>query len=457
MLDVVLLRDFEDGVPKDFRVAFCHALPQDALCVLCENVSARLYRDPLGHGYCHSCREMCKREDMFDCATCGEKWHIAQVKREQSVHEAIWNARVICPKSRPDEPVKIPFIALKAHLKNCSCSVAERAPTAKMWSSDSVSQAFLSGKQQRAVFHGDPQDESTYSKHLSGKEQSSVRSGEPQGESKSSKVAVCSYCKEVIPKKSILKHVEDCRQELQNSLQYQETLPGPKLGENRKTTARRDSFGDRSADFPKEREMTSCEAEDDTTDAPTKFTDRHADYFSGVKRATGNQALPTDSSELAQQLNDALSKICDLEEEIAELKQTAAKTKDDTDLLNAAVPTIQGDMRNVQIQCEQRILKSEKTVSSLEESHTSLQETMSVLNEETKAHLYTVEEMVKNMTEKLSLDVHNLQQQNNWFHDAFNKLSAEVEKMKKDQREFVQNVFAAQDDTKKGKKGQFRH
>ncbi|KAH7940021.1 hypothetical protein HPB52_020324 [Rhipicephalus sanguineus] len=186
MLDVVLLRDFEDGVPKDFRVAFCHALPQDALCVLCENVSARLYRDPLGHGYCHSCREMCKREDMFDCATCGEKWHIAQ----------------------------------------------------------------------------------------------------------------------------------------------------------------------RSADFPKEREMTSCE--------------------------------------LAQQLNDALSKICDLEEEIAELKQTAAKTK---------------------------------------ESHTSLQETMSVLNEETKAHLYTVEEMVKNMTEKLSLDVHNLQIQET-VKQMNEKFSADVNELK---------------------------
>lgn len=430
MLDVVLLRDFEDGVPKDFRVAFCHALPQDALCVLCENVSARLYRDPLGHGYCRSCREMCKREDLFDCATCGEKWHIAQLTQEQSVHEAIRNARVICPKSRPDEPVKIPFIALKAHLKNCYCNVAEQAPTAKMRSSEL---------------------------HLSGKQQSSVHSGEPQGESKSSKVVACSYCKEAIPKKSILKHLEDCRQELQNSLQYEETLPGPKLGESRKTTTRRDSFGGRSAGFSEEREMASCEAEDDTTDAPTKFTDRHADYFSGVKRATGKQALPTNSPELAQQLNDALSKICDLEEEIAVLKQTAAKTKDDTDLLNAAVPTIQGDMRNVQIQCEQRILKSEKTVSSLEESHTSLQKTMSLLNEDTKAHLHTVEEMVKNMIEKLSFDVHQLQEHNNRLNATVHKLIGETEKMKQDFREFVQDTFAAQDETKKGKKGQRRN
>ncbi|KAL1433520.1 hypothetical protein MTO96_012359 [Rhipicephalus appendiculatus] len=158
MPEVVLLRDFEDGVPKDFRVSFCESLPQDALCILCENVSARLYRDPQGHGYCRSCREMCKREDMFNCATCEEEWYICEV-------------------------------------------------------------------------------------------------------------AVCSYCKESIPKKLIGEHLERCRQSIQNSLQYGETHP------------------EMSADFSEEREMSSCE--------------------------------------LAEQLNNALSKICDLEEEIAQVRSGA--------------------------------------------------------------------------------------------------------------------------------------
>lgn len=415
MPEVVLLRDFEDGVPKDFRVTFCESLPEDALCIQCQNVSADLYRDPRGHGYCHSCREMCKREDVFDCANCGMECFIWELRQESSLHEAIRKARVICPNSSPDEPVIIRFSALKAHLmKKCSCNVVKQASTPNMRTSHS--------------------------------QRSTAYPGQPQEESKSSKMAVCSYCRQSMPKKAIPKHLEDCRENLQNSLQYEETAPKPKLGENRKTTARRVSFGGMSADFSEEREMASSEAGDDTMDAVTKFTAKNADYFSGAKCKTGKQALPTEPTELALQLNDALSKICDLEDEIAELKQAAAKTKDDTDLLSAAVPTIQGDMRNVQIQCEQRILQSEKTVSTLVESHTSLQETM-----------YTVEEMVKNMTEKLPLDVRHLQQRNNWLHDAFTKLSAEVEKMKNDQREFVQNFFAAQDDTKKGKKDPFRH
>ncbi|XP_075727205.1 uncharacterized protein LOC119164156 isoform X7 [Rhipicephalus microplus] len=381
MSEVVLLRDFEDDVPKDLRISFCESLPREALCILCENVSARLYKDRKGHGYCRSCREMCKREDMFHCATCKDDFYVCELEQEPSIHDAIRKARVICPRSNPDEPVEIPFKALTAHLKNCPCNVVA-APLNR--SSDSRS----SGEQQGPI---DPID--------------------PQGENKGSKMAQCSYCKKAIPKKSVQQHMEDCRENLQMSSQHGETNFEPKQRKNSKTIARRDSCGDMSGDFSDDRDMPS---------------------FEGTMEKTEKSAFPTDS---------------------IELRQAAAKTKGDVDFLNVAVPTMQDDMRNVQIQCEQRISKSEKAISSLEESKKFLLETVSLLQEDTRKHLQAVQEMVQNMTEKLSLPVHDLQQKCNWLHGAVQELNRKTEKMQEDYCELVQNIFTPQEETKKGKKG----
>ncbi|XP_075727200.1 uncharacterized protein LOC119164156 isoform X2 [Rhipicephalus microplus] len=404
MSEVVLLRDFEDDVPKDLRISFCESLPREALCILCENVSARLYKDRKGHGYCRSCREMCKREDMFHCATCKDDFYVCELEQEPSIHDAIRKARVICPRSNPDEPVEIPFKALTAHLKNCPCNVVA-APLNR--SSDSRS----SGEQQGPI---DPID--------------------PQGENKGSKMAQCSYCKKAIPKKSVQQHMEDCRENLQMSSQHGETNFEPKQRKNSKTIARRDSCGDMSGDFSDDRDMPSFETDDDTVDAATKLKGGDTSYFNGTMEKTEKSAFPTDSIELSHQLADALDQIRDLKEEISELRQAAAKTKGDVDFLNVAVPTMQDDMRNVQIQCEQRISKSEKAISSLEESKKFLLETVSLLQEDTRKHLQAVQEMVQNMTEKLSLPVHDLQ-------------------MQEDYCELVQNIFTPQEETKKGKKG----
>nr|XP_037272169.1 uncharacterized protein LOC119164156 [Rhipicephalus microplus] len=402
MSEVVLLRDFEDDVPKDLRISFCESLPREALCILCENVSARLYKDRKGHGYCRSCREMCKREDMFHCATCKDDFYVCELEQEPSIHDAIRKARVICPRSNPDEPVEIPFKALTAHLKNCPCNVVA-APLNR--SSDSRS---------------------------SGEQQCPIDRTDPQGESKGSKMAQCSYCKKAIPKKSVHQHMEDCRENLQMRLQHDETNFEPKQGKSCKTNARRDSLGDMSEDFSDDRDMPS---------------------FEGTKEKTEKSAFPTDSIELSHQLADALDQIRDLKEEISELRQAAAKTKEDVDFLNVAVPTMQDDMRNVQIQCEQRISKSEKAVSSLEESRKFLLETVSLLQEDTRKHLQAVQEMVQNMTEKLSLPVHDLQQKCNWLHGAVQELKRKTEKMQEDYCELVQNIFTPQEETKKGKKG----
>ncbi|KAL3175445.1 hypothetical protein MRX96_040195 [Rhipicephalus microplus] len=377
MPEVVLLRDFEDDVPKDLRISFCESLPREALCILCENVSARLYKDPKGHGYCRSCREMCKREDMFHCATCKDDFYVCELEQEPSIHDAIRKARVICPRSNPDEPVEIPFKALTAHLKNCPCNVVTA-----------------------------PLNRSSHSRS-SGEQQGPIDTSDSQGENKGRKMAQCSYCKKAIPKKSVQQHMEDCRENLQMSSQHGETNFEPKQGKSCKTNARRDSLGGYDRDMP------SFETNDDTVDAATKLTGGDTSYFNGTKEKTEKSAFPTDSIELSHQLADALDQIRDLKEEISELRQAAAKTKT-LILLSAAVPTMQDDMRNVQIQCEQRISKSEKAVSSLEESRKFLLETVSLLQEDTRKHLQAMQE---------------------------------------DYCELVQNIFTPQEETKKGKKG----
>ncbi|KAH7934380.1 hypothetical protein HPB49_025335 [Dermacentor silvarum] len=359
MSGVVLLRDFEPDIPNDLRVTFIDKLPEEALCIQCDNVSARLYRDVRGHGYCTSCRAMCERDGAFECATCQKKYKTWQ-----------------------------------AHLQRCSCNdVAKEAAGSNAQSSGSM--------------------------------------------------CVCTLCNNSMPRKLIRDHMKECLGKQLDSLQYEESFPEQETPESFNGTRQRDSLDDVG-----------------TAHAANKFTGDHTSLFnSGAcpsrKEPPMSSTDSSEISELARQLKEALSEISCLKHEVAELKKVANEGKGDIDLLQVAVPTMQGDMRNVQIQCEQRIEKSEKTVSSLEESHSSIEKMLSVIDEETKARLDAVEEAMKDMNEKFSTAVHSLQERSQYLHEAIMPLYAQLNQIRNDFLHFVHN-FVPEQEPSQGKKGHGR-
>ncbi|XP_037581041.1 uncharacterized protein LOC119464227 isoform X4 [Dermacentor silvarum] len=381
MSGVVLLRDFGYGIPKDLRVTFADKLPEEALCIQCDNVSARLYRDACGHGYCTSCRAMCERDGFFECATCRKKYKAWELTLDCSAPDTIKKAKIICPKTSPDKPVLITFSALKAHLKSCVCSVAKEVTESDIQSSGLAMLPRLPEKQESAV-------------HPPGR----------QEENMGSKRGTCEG----------FKHT------------------------------RHDSSSDLSASLPVEKSRSHQVF---MTGPVNELTGEHAGSLNGGMCTTRKEppVSPADPSDLPRLLNVALSKMCDLEQEVTELKNAADKRNDDTDLLKVAVPTIQGDMRNVQIQCEQRIEKSEKSISNVEESHSSLQETVSIINEDTKTRLNAVEEAMKSMDERLSFAVHQLQEENKKVYGALDHIFRDLHQMKMDFHEFVKDYYQAQE------------
>ncbi|XP_075531688.1 uncharacterized protein LOC142564547 isoform X2 [Dermacentor variabilis] len=395
MSGVVLLRDFEYDIPKDLRVTFVDDLPEDALCIQCDNVSARLYRDLLGHGYCKSCRAMCERDRAFTCATCEKTYETWQLTADYSAPEKIKKLRVICPKSSEREPVVITFNALKAHLKRCSCNeVAKKTEGSSARSYAMVRSPPPSAKQQSAA-------------HSVDKEGAIVV-----------KVSVCPLCNDEMPKKLIRGHMKECIRKQQDSLPCEVSLP--EVGMSR---------------------------------AVNEFTAEHSPFESRVyPNRNEHPVSSTESSELARLLQEALSKISHLENEVTELKKVANEEKCGMEMLQVAVPTIQGDMRNVQIQCEQRIAKSEKTVSDLEQCHGSLQEVLSVINEDTKARLDAVEESMKCMNEKFSTAVDSLQQHSRYSHDATKTLFEQMGEISKNLHH-LHNMVAEKEERSQGKKG----
>ncbi|XP_054933735.1 uncharacterized protein [Dermacentor andersoni] len=419
MTGVVLLRDFECGIPKDLRVTFVDQLPEDALCIQCDNVSARLYRDLLGHGYCKSCRAMCERGGAFACATCEKAYKTWELTADFSAPDKIKKLRVICPKSSEREPVHITFSALKAHLKHCFCNeVAKKTEGSSTRSYATVRSPPPSAKQQSAAHSADKKEETIVVK-----------------------VSVCPVCSAEMPKKLIGGHMKECIQKQQDSLHYLVSLPEQEIPESFNGTGRQDPFD-----------------EVGMSHAANKFTAEHTSPFESRVYPPRNEhpVSSAESSELARLLQEALSKISHLENEVTELKKAANKEKDEMEMLQVAVPTIQGDMRNVQIQCEQRIAKSEKMVSSLEECHDSLQETLSVINEETKVRLGAVEEAMKEMNERYYAAVPSLQEQSWDLHRRMENFSAQLAQMRNDFNGFVHKFDQEQEEHGQGKKGHRR-
>ncbi|XP_070382907.1 uncharacterized protein [Dermacentor albipictus] len=394
MSGVVLLRDFElCGIPKDLRVTFVDDLPEDVLCIQCDNVSAELYRDERSHGYCSSCRAMCERNGAFTCATCEKTYKTWELTPDFSAPDKIKKLRIICPKSSEGEPVPITFSALKAHLKRCPCNkVAKKTegPSTRFYVT--VRSPPPSAKQQSAAHSADKKEENIVLK-----------------------VTVCPHCKGEIPRKQIRDHMKECTQKQQDSLLYVASLPEQGIPESFNGTGRQDLFDDVGMSH-----------------AANKFTAENTSPFESRVYPTRNEhpVSSTESSELAGLLQEALWKISHLENEVKELKKAANKEKDEVEMLQVAVPTIQGDMRNVQIQCETRIAKSEKTVSDLEKCQGSLQEALSFISEETKARLDAVEETMKNMNEKFSAPVYSFQNEIRCLHGANEELFAQMEAMR---------------------------
>ncbi|XP_070383975.1 TNF receptor-associated factor 5-like isoform X2 [Dermacentor albipictus] len=277
-------------------------------------------------------------------------------------------------------------------------------------------------------------------------------------------VSLCPLCNDEMPKKFIKGHMKECIQKQQDSLPYEVSLPEVRMSH-----------------------------------AANKFTVEHCIPIKSRLYPTRNErpVSSTESSELTRLLQEALSKIYHLENEVTEvqiqcetriaksektvsdlkechgclektlciireetnarldaLKEVAYEVKGDMETLQVAVPTIQGDMRNVQIQCETRIAKSEKTVSDLEECQGSLEEALSVIREETNARLDAVEEAMKDVNEKFSPTVHTLQAPSRHMHGA-TQVPTLLDDLVNDFHH-VRNVVPVQEERGQGKKGHGR-
>ncbi|XP_077493348.1 uncharacterized protein LOC144104308 isoform X1 [Amblyomma americanum] len=157
-----LIRGFKSPVPQDLQVTFYDDLPPDAVCSQCDNVSAVLHRDPRGHGYCTSCRNMCTDRNLFKCSVCRMSYRLSQLTTDESTEGKIALKKIICPKTTEKNPVYITFSALKVHLVDCPCF---------------------------QVAHG-----SEVSDHAS-----------------PVTMSPCSYCKDQVPKKLMMQHMKECK------------------------------------------------------------------------------------------------------------------------------------------------------------------------------------------------------------------------------------------------------
>lgn len=119
-----LVRGF-DGISADEAITFCGQLPDGAYCYLCQNVFPFLNQDPDGHYFCESCTRMSTTDGAFECPEDGALYSLEfQLTRKVSVSEKVRTQTLYCPQSPKDNPIKIPFSALKAHMKACQCAFA---------------------------------------------------------------------------------------------------------------------------------------------------------------------------------------------------------------------------------------------------------------------------------------------------------------------------------------------
>ncbi|XP_077529947.1 uncharacterized protein LOC144142363 isoform X4 [Haemaphysalis longicornis] len=78
--------------------------------------------------------------------------------------------------------------------------------------------------------------------------------------------------------------------------------------------------------------------------------------------------------EVAASYDEAYFLVGDLKRTVQELQKEVREKDNDIELLKATVSTLQGDLRHVQIQCEGRIAKVERSIAALEEAQASLGE-----------------------------------------------------------------------------------
>lgn len=121
-----LIKGF-DGIPADLMITFCEALPDGTYCNLCNNVFPRLHRDPEGHNFCESCTKMATTNNVFECPEDGSVFSSQLLTRNLPAPSILWTQTLHCPNSSKDEPIKIRFAALQAHVKDCKCAIAAKA------------------------------------------------------------------------------------------------------------------------------------------------------------------------------------------------------------------------------------------------------------------------------------------------------------------------------------------
>ncbi|XP_070384275.1 uncharacterized protein [Dermacentor albipictus] len=305
---------------------------------------------------------MCERDGVFTCATCEKEYKTWALTADFSTPERIKEAKVICPKSSQSEPVVITFNTLKAHLQRCSCNeVANEAAGPSTLSYATMLSRRPSAKQQSAAHSADKKEGTIGVK---------VRS---------------TRCHDGMPRQRAVDHNEGCSPKHQHGPPHLITPCGEYP-----------FFIMIVASYP----------------AASIFTAEHTGSFEShfFPRRKEHPVSSTDSSELTRQLQEALSKISHLENEVEELKKEANEQKGEMSMLQAAVPTIQEGMRN--------------------ECHGSLQQAFSVIREETNARLDAVEESMKDMNEKVSIAAHGLQEQSRHLHAATQLVFAQLEEIR---------------------------
>lgn len=136
-------------------------------------------------------------------------------------------------------------------------------------------------------------------------------------------------------------------------------------------TRLREEFQARKAQQLEDR-STAC-----TSNDTKRLPEPESSYSDEGDDCSAGEACFGPAIQVAQSYNEAYFLVSDLEQTVQELQKAVREKDNDIELLKTVVSTLQADLRHVQIQCEGRIAKVEKSITALEEAQASLEEVVS--------------------------------------------------------------------------------
>lgn len=442
----------------DNPVTFVDDVPVTVLCVVCGNISSELLSDPGGHLYCQLCLTRIENDGTVECCVDKAMHSIQDMKKKTDAFLKALDLRAICPKEACAYQATLREVTVhytKCNVRAVQCPLCQQKVNSKDLARHITDTCEMIPLQCR--YCNVDVEACRLKNHMDICDQ---------------KPAACSHCKrefttyaelrddhlDVCPMRPVkcpysrlgcnFEAIESDMKKHTGSCKHVTSFVSRFLDlEQKLLDVREENDRLRSITAETEGALRDLRAENNqliniTTETAQalreikaeneelrKIISQKEEELRGVMQASGHEspALPTDASENAGLLNDSLSKICDLKQELAEFKEAAAKTREDIEMLKAALPIFQGDVSNA--------------------SQAPLLEILFLNSEDMKVRLDSIQETVNQMNEKFSTDVNELKEQKTWSQGAINHLYGELGKVEHEFREAVRDYFAARDET----------